>query len=76
MKTLRTLAVLAIVGAAACGDSSSGSPDGPAGTPDAGCFTNPTTNDEIINACTTAVGIDKKPVLPLLNSDGSLPPLP
>jgi hypothetical protein len=49
--------------------------------PDGGpppCFQNPQTNDEIINACTTddVVKIDKHPVLPLANPDGTLPPLP
>ena len=37
---------------------------------------NPTTYNEIINACTTAQKIYKHPNLPLLGSDGSLPPLP
>ncbi|NJM91228.1 MAG: hypothetical protein HC863_02990 [Myxococcales bacterium] len=42
------------------------------------CFTNPTTHEELINACTTAdvEKIDKKPTLPLLPADGTLPPLP
>ena len=35
-----------------------------------------TTHDEIINACTTAQKIYKDPNLPLLNPDGTLPPLP
>jgi hypothetical protein len=50
-----------------------------AGGPDASCFTlgsGSATNDEIINACTTAQKIYLNPVLPLLGSDGSLPPLP
>jgi hypothetical protein len=37
------------------------------------CFTNPTTHFEIINACTDAARIDKKPLLPLLLADGGLP---
>ena len=37
---------------------------------------NPTTHFEIINACTDAVKITKNPTLPLLFSDGGLPPLP
>jgi hypothetical protein len=44
--------------------------------PDASCFTNPQTYDEIINACTTAQKIYKDSHPPLLGSDGSLPPLP
>ena len=48
----------------------------PTGGPDASCFTNPTTYTEIINACTTAQKIYKTTNLPLLGSDGSLPPLP
>ncbi len=39
------------------------------------CFMNPHTHLEIINACTDAVKITKNPVLPLLLSDGGLPPL-
>ena len=55
--------------------------DAPPGTPDANqadadCITNPTTHLEIINACTTAQRVDKHPDLPLLNPDGTLPPLP
>jgi hypothetical protein len=71
---------------AACGgdDNGSGSKDAPVthldgggdAPPDASCFTNPTTNDEIINACTTADKIYKDSHPPLLNDDGSLPPLP
>ena len=77
--------------AAACGDSDpSGDPiDAPTGTtidapvgpdanpgPDASCFDDPETYLEIINACTDAVKIDRNPLLPLLEEDGSLPPLP
>lgn len=43
---------------------------------DASCFTNPTTHNELINACTDAQPVDKQPVLPLLLDDGGLPPLP
>jgi|JI6StandDraft_1071083.scaffolds.fasta_scaffold76003_3 hypothetical protein len=49
---------------------------GDATTTDASCFMNPQTHVEIINACTTAEKIDRQPVLPLLNPDGTLPPLP
>ena len=31
---------------------------------------------ELINACTDAEKVDKNPVLPLLQPDGGLPPLP
>ena len=40
------------------------------------CFMNPTTHFEIINACTDAARVDKKPPLPLLLADGGLPPPP
>ena len=40
------------------------------------CFPSPMTYVEIINACTTAQGVDVTPVLPLLLPDGGLPPLP
>ncbi len=77
-------AALALAFVPACGDDGNHAGkqdagvvmDGPAGGPDASCFDNPTTNDEIINACTTAQKIYKHPNLPLLGADGSLPPLP
>lgn len=74
----RALLVVGLV--AACGGDPA-SPDAApaidaATAPDAACFTNPQTYLEIINACTDAVQIDKRPSLPLLNADGSLPPLP
>ncbi|HEX2691334.1 MAG TPA: hypothetical protein VHN14_32195 [Kofleriaceae bacterium] len=47
-----------------------------AGTPDASCFTDPHTYNEIINACTGAVKVYKDPHLPLLKPDGTLPDLP
>ena len=52
-------------------------PDGalPDGAP-GDCFLNPKTHFEIINACTDAVRITKNPTLPLLLTDGGLPPLP
>lgn len=82
------LAGLAALALAACGDDVAtqrdGAVDAPAGdagivdadTTDASCFMNPQTHVEIINACTTAEKIDRQPVLPLLNPDGTLPPLP
>ena len=45
-------------------------------TPDASCFENPQTHHEIINACTDAQQIYKNSRPPLLNADGTLPPLP
>lgn len=54
--------------------NSAGSAGGGAGAPD--CYENPKTHLEIINACTDADKLDKQPNLPLLLSDGSLPPLP
>ena len=67
---------------ASCGDG-----DGGKDQPDAGvdapvvakCFEGtPTTHLQLMNACVTAdvEKIDKKPVLPLLGSDGTLPTLP
>jgi hypothetical protein len=47
-------------------------PDGAPGD----CVQNPKTHAEIINGCTDAVKITKKPTLPLLSPDGGLPPLP
>ncbi len=44
------------------------------GVPD--CFTSPMTHLEIINGCTDAEAVDKVVNLPLLNGDGTLPPLP
>ena len=61
---------------------------GDGGTPDASCFTTAAAdcansavsadqcNLEIINACTTAQAIYNTSKPPLLNADGSLPPLP
>ncbi|MBX3154935.1 MAG: hypothetical protein KF773_02960 [Deltaproteobacteria bacterium] len=73
--------------AAACGDDNNQTPkdapppvDSTVATPDADCFdiTNVAapTHDQIINACTTATKIYKTEKPPLLNPDGSLPPLP
>jgi hypothetical protein len=80
MKLLLLLSALATTG---CGNNGktyrdAGVMDAPADTggPDASCFTNPQTHYEIINACTGAQQIFKDSHPPLLNSDGSLPPLP
>jgi hypothetical protein len=43
-------------------------------TPDAGCFTNPTTYVQLLNACTSAQKVDKTPSVP--PTDGGLLPLP
>lgn len=67
----------------ACGDDNPGTP-ADAGVDaslvdaglDASCFTNPQTHAEILNACVTWQHVDKTPVTPLRNSDGSLPTLP
>jgi len=82
------IATLALAFAGGCSDdaNNTGKKDAgvvidapPTGGPDASCFTltsaTPTYN-EIINACTSAQKIYKTPHLPLLGSDGSLPPLP
>ena len=53
----------------------SGGPTLPDGAP-SDCFMNPHTHFEIINACTDSVKITKNPTLPLLLSDGGLPPPP
>lgn len=50
--------------------------DGAVPGPDAACYDNPTTHFEIINGCTTATALDKDPVLPLRNPDGTLPEIP
>ncbi|MGE0547814.1 MAG: hypothetical protein AB7O24_15805 [Kofleriaceae bacterium] len=46
------------------------------GPADASCFENPQTHEEIINGCTTAQKIYKTSNPPLLNANGTLPPLP
>ncbi len=84
MKNLLFIA-LALAG---CGSDSKAKPDAPVvkevdaaidapAAPD--CFTGtPTTHDEIINACPGpgVTRIMKHPNLPLMNPDGTLPPLP
>lgn len=79
--TIRSVfAALPLVFAVACSDSGKAAPDGPAqldaGAPDASCFTDPHTHNEIINACTTATKVYKDSHPALLRADGSLPPLP
>ena len=57
-------------------DGSTGNDGSPADSGPPSCYTNPQNHFEIINACTDAQAFDKKPSLPLLLPDGSLPPLP
>ena len=73
----------ALMSAGACGNNSGSHHDagvvdtaGGDGGLDASCFTNPQTNYEIINACTSAEQIYKPGRPPLQNADGSLPALP
>ena len=85
MSKLSTLLLaLPLVLAAACG-SDNGNGNGPkdAGVdgntnvpPDASCFTDPTTYNQIINACTDSVKVFKDSHPPLLNADGTVPPPP
>jgi hypothetical protein len=50
------------------------------GPPDLGCYANPQTSNELLNSCppsgVSVDQIDKHPTLPLLNADGTRPPLP
>ena len=66
-------------GASSSSSSSSAGGEGGGGGAGGGapaCYTNPQTHVEIINACTDAENVDKVVNLPLLQADGSLPPLP
>jgi hypothetical protein len=88
---MKKLTMFALFMFAACGNSSSGKPDArviieppdaavgpdstPAIQPDADCFINPTTSDQIMNACTTATSFSPHPTLPLLLDDGGVPAL-
>jgi hypothetical protein len=83
MTKLMLIAVLASL--AACGDSSNNTPppDAPPPPTDGSsgiqCFSGtPTTNDQLMNACVdqSVTVIHKTPMLPLMNPDGTLPPLP
>jgi len=83
---MRYLMILLVAISTACGGGSNDTPhdagptvDSPGGPDDASCFTNPQTHKEIINACTNAQKIrieDLRGAPPLLEPDGSLPPLP
>lgn len=84
------LASLALAFTAACGDDGGNTTpkdaapkdaaliDAPPGGPDANCYANPdpNSNDQIINACTTATKIYKDSHPPLTLPDGGLAPLP
>lgn len=80
---MKTLILGLMVALAACGSDNKDNPgtpdtapaDGPV-TVDAACFMNPTTHNEIINACTEAQKIERNVTPPLLNPDGTLPALP
>jgi hypothetical protein len=86
MRKLAIFATLSLAFAAACGEDNpvkkdaavvSDAPvDSGVGDPDASCFTDPHTNNEIINACTTAqkIYVPGHPALQL--PDGGLPALP
>jgi hypothetical protein len=84
MRKLAIFATLSLAFAAACGDDGATPKDaavvkdGPvdAGMVDASCFTDPHTNNEIINACTDAqkIYVNDRPALQL--PDGGLPALP
>jgi hypothetical protein len=83
MRANQFLFAVSLAFAAACGSSSNAPKDAggdaavsDAGGADASCFTDPQTHYEIINACTNAQKIFKDSHPPLLNPDGTLPPLP
>lgn len=71
------LVVLVAVLAAGCGHkATSGTDGGTDGGPQPGCFNGvPTTNLQLINACTNAQFVDKHPTLPNAYTDGGLPPI-
>ena len=72
--TLATISVSTVTSTASGAGGAGQGGAGGSGIPD--CFTSPMTHVEIINGCTDAEAVDKVVNLPLLNSDGSLPPLP
>jgi hypothetical protein len=78
-----TKLTFALLLATACSDGSRSTPDAAVTPPDAApvasCFSGtPATHDQLINACVdqSVTVIKKTPSLPLMNPDGSLPPLP
>ncbi len=81
MRRARTLLLLSMLSLAAGCKEAADRMDGgtlpdAAAPADLACFTDPVTHVQIINACTSSQRIDKKPILPLLRPDGTLPPLP
>ena len=81
--TIFAICTAVLASALGCGDNGSTRKDAAVidapvidAMPDANCFTNPQTHEEIINACTNVQKIIKPGKPPLLRPDGSLPPLP
>lgn len=81
--TIFAICTTLLVSAFGCGDNGNTRKDAPVidaptvdASPDASCFTNPQTHEEIINACSNVQKITKPGKPPLLRPDGSLPPLP
>jgi hypothetical protein len=82
---MKTILFLLLLGSAALSPGCSGEDAQPPPevpdelpAPPPPCFSNPQTHEELINACTAAdvERIEKRPVLPMLNSNGTLPPIP
>ncbi len=79
---MRTMILISLLAFGACGNSKGKPTDAGIDTSpvdadvDASCFTNPQTHAEILNECVDWQHVDKTPVTPLRNADGSLPPLP
>ena len=84
MRLLAIFTTVSLAFVAACSDDAAvkhdaGVHDAPAdaaGGPDASCFTDPHTHNEIINACTTAQKVYKNDRPALQLPDGGLPPTP
>ena len=85
MRSLSIFTALVLAFATGCSDDATvkhdaGVHDAPAadasGGPDASCFTDPHTNNEIINACTTAQKIPVQGRPALEAADGGLPATP
>jgi hypothetical protein len=85
MRSLSIFTALVLAFATGCSDDAAvkhdaGVHDAPAadasGGPDASCFTDPHTNNEIINACTTAQKVYVSGRPPLQLPDGGLPAAP
>ena len=85
MRLLSIFTALVLAFATGCSDDAAvkhdaGVHDAPAdatsGGPDASCFTDPHTHNEIINACTTAQKVYKSARPPLQMPDGGLPAAP